>query len=323
MAEGDGDFGVINVVVNAPGAVDTDTTTLTGNITVELNIDPDTDTVNEVTVVSGDITGTQMEFSGGNFLFSYSVESSPTIGCDIVTTSPPGAVDPATGNFDASEHPFQLNEGTLTGETRVLFTATPVAVDFATDPFGSTNSGTGNIQLSLLSSDAVSKTYSVVMIYPIDTTTPLDAGGTAIDVDIDGTVKALGTVTVPLLTEFELWLQDNLLPTSPFEELNQFGLALGIQWALGLNASASPQSAMPQFDNVSPTSTVYTIDLPVGGSAGDLTILYAADLSQPFTSLDTLAVSVGNPIPSGSAGAVTITLPNSGQGFIKLSATEP
>jgi hypothetical protein len=80
---------------------------------------------------------------------------------------------------------------------------------------------------------------------------------------------------------------------------------------------------MPVLDVVSPTSTLYTLALPAGGSAGDLTILYATDLGQPFTVLDSAAVSVGNPIPGGTTGLVTITLPSSGRGFIKLSATEP
>lgn len=311
-----------DVTIEAPLLPSTDTSLLSGTLDLEFEIDTDNDAVSAVTALDSNITGTQVTFKRSFFGLGYDVSSSETLGIDIFTPIPSGSVDSVIGDYDASDHQFVIDEGTLAGSAN-LGSPSVIDIDFAATPFGSANAGTGNISVALQSSTSSTKTYNVVMLYPVNTSTPLDVGGTAIDVLINGTVKLVGTITVPLLTEFELWLQDNSLPTSSFEELNQFGLALGIQWALGLNANTSPQSAMPQFDNVSPTSTVYTIDLPVGGSAGELTILYAADLGQPFTSLDTLSVSVGNSIPAGTAGAVTVTLPNSGQGFIKLSATEP
>ncbi|MGJ8649072.1 MAG: hypothetical protein ACSHX4_01820 [Opitutaceae bacterium] len=314
----------IVVTIVPPVASSSSTTTLSGSLLVAFDIDTDLDQVSSVNVLSGDMVGSPLEFISTSFLLRYNISTSGNIGVDIFTPSPPSVVNPVTGEFDAAEHTFLINEGILSGElTPFLSPTSTFSTDFSIEPFGDSSSGTGVVTISLQSSDAVSKTYSIEMLYPVSTTTPLDVDGTLIDVVVLGEIKAIGTVTVPLLTEFELWLQENSLPSAQFEELNQFGFALGIQWALGLSASTSPQNFMPVLDVVSPTSTLYTLALPAGGSAGDLTILYATDLGQPFTVLDSAAVSVGNPIPGGTTGLVTITLPSSGRGFIKLSATEP
>lgn len=317
-------FNAVDVTIQPPVAPDTDTTTLSGSLLVDLDVDTDTNEVSSLNVISADVVGSQLNFISTNFLLQYNLLSSESIGVDIFTTTPPSLVDPSTGEFDAADHTFMINEGTLAGElTPFLSPTSQILVDFATDPFGSTSIGTGEISLSLLSSDLSSKTYSVELLYPVNTTTSVDVNGTAINVLVLGTVKATGTITVPLLNDFELWLQENSLPELPFETLNQFNLALGLQWALGLDAQTNPEASLPQFDAVQASSVDYTLTLPVGGSAADLTVLYAADLGQPFAALDNSSVSAGNPIPVGTTGVVEISLPDSGSGFIVLSASAP
>lgn len=312
----EGSYGLIDVTVDALFIPSSDTSALTGTIDVQLEIDTDSDTVSALTTLNSDITGTQVKFKAGSGFYSYDVTSSETLGVSIFTSAPPGSVDPETGYFDASEHQFKIDEGTLTGTSNV---------DFAATPFGDENSGDGNLSLTLLSSDSTSKTYSVVMIYPVSTSTPLDVSGTAIDVVIVGTVKSVGTITVPLPSPFELWLDANSLAGASFEaDSNQDGLPNGLQWALGLSAGESPQAHLLTFANSAPAAaTTYTLELPAGGSAADLTILHAANLGTVFTPLAGAAVSVGNPIPAGTAGTVTITLPAGDQGFLKMSAANP
>jgi hypothetical protein len=135
-------------------------------------------------------------------------------------------------------------------------------------------------------------------------------------------VGAVLAIAVP--TDFEIWLSDNSLEGATFEgDSNQDGLANGLHWALGLTTSESPAPHLLTFASSTPSSATYTIGLPTGGSAGDLTVSYTPDLMTAFTPLASGAVNVGNPIPAGTTGTVTITLPAGVQGFLKMSAVAP
>lgn len=119
LVENEGTFGEVDVTVNpaAVNAPSSDKTILTGSLSVELEIDTDNNTVSGLSVIGSNIQGTQLIFSA-NVLFGivrYNATSSETIGVDVFTTTAPGAVDPSTGNYDASDHPFLINEGTLAG----------------------------------------------------------------------------------------------------------------------------------------------------------------------------------------------------------------
>ncbi len=72
IVENEGSFGLIDITVDAPGTADSDTSVLTGTVSIELEVDTDTDAPTGVTAVEGNIVGTQVAFSGSNFLFGYS-----------------------------------------------------------------------------------------------------------------------------------------------------------------------------------------------------------------------------------------------------------
>ena len=66
----------------------------------------------------------------------------------------------------------------------------------------------------------------------------------------------------------------------------------------------------------------FEIALPVGGSAGVLTVLSSSDpATVPFTPVPSSAVSVGNPIPAGTTGTVTVATSEK-SGFLRLQASE-
>jgi hypothetical protein len=326
--QNDGSFGDININMTPSfGQSSSDTSTLTGTLGIELKINTDNDTVSSLTMISSNMQGTPVSFSGGSFFNppEYNVSSS-TVGVSLTTTTPPGAVDPSTGNYNVSEHPFSINQGTMSGSATLLGQNIPVDVNFAETPLEGANTGTGaNVAISLASSSNNSKTYNVTLIYPVNTTDTLPVNDSlSITVVTAGTVKATGTITVPILTDFEIWRSDNSLAGATFEgDSNQDGLANGLQWALGLAANVSPVPHLLTFATSTPSATTYTITLPAGGSAGALTVSYTPNLTTAFTPLVSGAVNVGNPIPAGTTGTVTITLPAGDQGFLKMSAVAP
>ena len=68
----------------------------------------------------------------------------------------------------------------------------------------------------------------------------------------------------------------------------------------------------------------FKLTQPTGGSAGALRVLVATNpASNPFATLSAGAVSAGNPIPAGTSGVVTITLPKTQALFLRRQAIEP
>ena len=145
-----------------------DNTNLSGSLEVELEIDPDSDQVSALTIINGTASGTPLSLSASNFLGSYDF-SSTEIGAGVETLTPPGAVDPTTGEFDASEHSFTVQSGTLFGSISIplLDIDEIVDFDFATEPFGGVGEGTGTVALTPTGITTTSKSYDVVILFPV------------------------------------------------------------------------------------------------------------------------------------------------------------
>ena len=120
---------------------------------------------------------------------------------------------------------------------------------------------------------------------------------------------------------YELWVTDNSIPGAVFgDDHNGDGVTNGILWALGLDATDNPLPDLP----VAAGSTV-TFTLPAGGSAGDLFVEGSDFLESGWVDLAGETISTGvNPIPAGSTGTVTITLPTGLQVYLmRLRAVAP
>ena len=306
----------------------TDTTNLSGSLEVRLGIDPSTGEVGEFTVLSGNVTGTGVTLSRSVFLLgSYNV-SATSLGATLVTPVPPGPVDPPTGNFDAARHTFTINSGSLGGSATVLGTTTPVTLDFAAAPLSGAGSGTGNVSLVLTGSTPTSRSYEVNVLVPVSVSVSFpvsdDPGALEAEVTASGTVKARGTVTIPV-SPYETWSVANAIPGALFgDDANGDGVPNGLQWGLGLAADDVPFPRLLQPGGAAGDTVDFKLTLPPGGSAGALRVLVATNpAAGAFSTLGAGAVSTGNPIPAGTSGVVTVSLPKTQALFLRMQAIEP
>lgn len=317
------EFNEVQVDVVPPFVPSKDTTFLSGTLRGQIEVDTDTDTVRTLIAEGGNIVGSAIDLNRTGVLLRYNANSTE-LGIDITTLTPPSRVDSSTGDFDASDHQFIVNSGTLSGQVHYLGASTPIDQDFGANPFGSRSEGTGNVSLELLSSTPTSKTYAVTLIYPVSTNSTLSQSGLTVNILTSGTAKATGTLTVPLPTAYDRWRTANSIDDPDFgADSNGDGVPNGVQWALGLNADALARLHLPTYDRIIEDTVHYTLNLPENGSAADLTVLFTPSLRHDFAPLPSTAVNTGNPIPSGSAGTVTIDVPSSRQGYFLLQAKEP
>jgi hypothetical protein len=315
----------------APPVLDlsSDTTDLSGSLEVELEIDPDGDQVSALTIINGSATGTPLSLSASTFFVGSYDFNSTEIGAAIETPAPPGAVDPATGEFDASEHSLSVNSGTLSGSISIplLSIDEMVDFDFAAVPFGGAGAGTGTVLLTPTGITPTSKSYDVVVLLPVQIENTVDAMGFEIPITAAGVVKGVGTVSVPITPPdpYLAWTEANNIAGELFAgDENQDGVPNGLQWALGLDATTPPFSALLQPMGEMATTVDFTMTLPAGGNAAGLTVLVSANPeSDSFATLAPGSVSSGNPIPAGTSGTVTIRLPKSAMGFVRLSVNAP
>ncbi|MBB21924.1 MAG: hypothetical protein CMN04_03380 [Roseibacillus sp.] len=302
-----------------------DTTRLSGSIEVLLEIDPVTDRVSEMTILDGDVQGSAVELSGSTFLIgSYDLESS-TLGATLDTPLPPGVVDPATGEFDSSQHTFTVSSGTLGGNIRIglLGINENLDFDFTNEPVGGTGLGTGSVTLTPTTITPTSKAYNVDVQLPIAVDQVFEAAGVEVPIRAEGAAKLSGPATVQITPEdpFTLWATANgISGATPLEDSNEDGVSNGIQWALGLNASENPFPHLLQPGEVNAATVAFSLSLPKGGTASALLVTTGSDPLRPFSPVGPALISTGrNPIPAGTSGDVTIRIPRGQRGFIQLS----
>lgn len=303
-----------------------DTSRLSGTIEVLLEIDPETDEVSEMSITGGNIQGSEVQMSASVFLLgSYDLESS-TLEAILDTPNPPGIVDPATGEFDSSQHSFTVVSGDLSGEISTLLTgSSEISFNFADAPIGGTGIGTGTVTLTPTGSTPTSKSYDVDVRLPIAVDEIFEAEGFEIPIRAEGTAKMVGSTTIEIVPEdpFTSWAeQNNLAGATRLQDSNGDGVPNGIQWALGLQASDNPYPHLLAPNGTTDSSVDFAISLPPAGTAAPLLVVTATDPSEPFLPLGGVLINRGNPIPAGSTGVVTIKLPRGEQGFLQLVVEE-
>lgn len=298
--------------INLP---DTDTTTLTGTLPAILDIDPITGKTRELTLNNGRASGTNMNFARSSiFVPVYNINVN-NISAAINTIAPPGIVTPATGQFAANQHRFDIDQGTITGTAL----GDPVNQSFTpANPASGTGTGTGTVILTPAGDSGIFRVFTVTMTLPVAIDDTFVSGTTSVALTATGTVKATGTVQVPR-TQYLAWTVAERIPGAPFEgDSNGDGVANGLVWALGLTNSADPRPYLPRPHPLVPGG--FLISLPDGGTAAPILIQSSPHLGSWSPASGVLAPA--NPLPAASSGNIAIQPNGSPTRFIRLRVTE-
>ncbi|WP_193213780.1 hypothetical protein [Luteolibacter marinus] len=311
------DVNRITVTVDPGAFPDTDTTTLTGSVDAAFDIDPQAGTTDELTLSNGRVNGTAMNFSGGFGSFGYNINMTG-LSAAISTIAPPGSVNPANGQFPAEEHQFVIDQGSVTGTAL----GNPVSTGFTPEsPAGGAGTGTGTVTLTPAGDLDGYRNFNVVVTFPVAIDDTFDADGTPVAVVATGTIKAAGTVQVPL-SAYVAWTVDEGIPGAEFDAVPAGGsVPYGVVWALGLGAADNPLPHLPMPDPSA--SGGFAITLPPGGSAGPIVVESSDDLDEwlPVAAED-LSPAL-NPLPAGTSGTVQVTADGNDRRFVRLKVIEP
>ena len=315
-------FNKITVKVDPGSSLDdTDVTTLTGTVQAFMDINPANGQTTELTLVNGRANGTNMNFArtAPFNLASYNINVT-NLSTAIYTIAPPGVVTPATGQFAADQHRFEIDQGTISGTTSGLIGNNTINESFSpTNPATGTGTGTGTVVITATGDTGMYRNFTVTATLPVSITDTFLAGTTSVAITATGTVKATGTVQVPK-TEYLAWTIGQGIPNAPFNgDANNDGIANGLVWALGLNANTDPRPFLPRPNPAVPGG--FIVPLPGSGTAAPILIQSSPQLASwaPAASV----APVANPIPTGTNVNVTIAPDASPDRFIRLLVNEP
>jgi predicted enzyme related to lactoylglutathione lyase len=203
----------VTITANASGitASDSDTTDVSGTLSAELNTDP-TGATSEFTLQGGNLAMTDMDFNLRALGFiSVATINTSGMGGTATTITPPGLVTPSVsgGTFDASLHRMLINEGAITGELTIPGDpVVPINENFATSPVEGTGSGTGSLTVTPGTVTETHRLFAVTMTLPVDFTDNQTISGTPVTIRVQGTIKATGTIAVPIVREIARWTFD-------------------------------------------------------------------------------------------------------------------
>lgn len=294
---------------------DTETTFLTGTIAADLDAAPATGDVSELTLREGRIRGTDMTFSRSALGQGYTLSITGFSGT-VFTTLPPGRVDPASGEFDGSQHAFEIDQGTITGEAL----GEPVDEAFTEDaPASGSGAGTGRIELIPTGESGIFSLFEVVVTLPVNLADTVVANGIDVIVTASGTLKATGSLELPR-SEYLAWTAaEGISGADRAADANGDGIPNAIAWALGFEASKRIEGAALQPAD----RGVFTISLQESSTVAPVRIQTSDDLST-WTDVSPERVSTGqNPIPPATSGLITIQPSGSDSEFLRLRVDDP
>ncbi len=320
----------ISATAGGFAASDTKTTDISGTLAVGMNINPTTKGVTEFTINSGDISMTDMAFNlktSGFFAISVATINTAGMKGTAFTRVPPGVATPTGtgGTFDASQHSLRINQGTVTGSITIpLQPATPINANFTDAPVEGPGTGTGTLTVTLGTATATHRNCSVTMLLPVNFTQNQDLDGTPVTVTVKGTIKATGTIPVPLNAWID-WKLANNLSSSTFATVPAPGAApLGLAWAMGLEPGVPAARVMPVMTGGALPAA--TLVLPVTGTRGPLRLEQSDSLTgNSWQIVPAASISLGqNPLPAGTTGTVTVQWPSpAARRFIRVGAQQP
>ena len=203
----------VTISANASGttASDSDTTDVSGTLSVESNTDP-TGSTSSFTIRSGNLAMADMDFNLRAFGFiSVATLNTSGMGGTATTITPPGLVTPSVsgGTFDASLHRFAINQGAITGQLTIPGDpVVPINENFVNTPVEGNGLGTGNLTVTPGTTTETQQFFAVTMTLPLDFTENETISGTPVTIRVQGTIKASGTIAVPIVREIARWTFD-------------------------------------------------------------------------------------------------------------------
>lgn len=258
----------IDLDVAIAGASD-DTSSLTGTVEVQVNVTPDLSSTSELTILSADVSGSDISLSR-SFLFTslYSLRGE-NLRFSAETTSPPGLVDVTNGEFDASQHEITVDQGTFSGSA---VGTDNIEFNFNDDPFVGQGAGTGTVLITPGRIEDRKLYFDITVELPALIDETIDEAGVEADIEIQGTIKATGESFIELL-DYPTWATQNGLASNSQSDFN-LNLATPNQFlfALGLDQETLPS----QLFTVSPAG----VALATAGdhALGDFEIQWSQDL---------------------------------------------
>jgi hypothetical protein len=309
----------IDLDVSAIGDSD-DTSDLSGTMTVRVNIFPGLTTTNELTVLSADIEGSDVELSAGNFLASYEF-GGKDLGFSAFTTSPPGIADLATGEFEASQHEVTVNQGSLNGSASTLLTGTEaVDYDFREDNFTGQGEGTGTVTITQGRIEGRKFYFDVSVELPTNIEQTIEVEGAPVDADvkIGGTLKATGETFIEI-PDYATWAAKSGIEAASG---NEFDITPSnpnfILFALGFDRETAPQQLF-KFSTAGATLEVNEIL-----AAGAIEIQWSNDLITWDLVPETSMVNGKNTFNFGDSLSEEITVSKVGtKKFLRISPVTP
>jgi hypothetical protein len=295
-----------------------DTSDLSGTIEVQLNISPATVTSNEMTILSADVSGTDVTLDASLpfGLASYSFESKD-LGFTAFTPEAPGIVDPLTGEFDASQHELTVNRGTLKGEASTLLTGDLDVpdFDFATDNFIGNGEGTGTVSISSGRIEGRKLYFNVTLEFPAVIEQAIEDLPVDADVKIEGTLKATGETFIEY-PDYADWASEvGVGASSQFEFDLSPNTPNEILFSLGFDETNFPEQL---FDF---TSAGATLKNGQDIALGDVEIQWSNDLITwtrvPLASMTSgsSVISFGDPLTEA-----TVVGPNGTRKYLRVAS---
>ncbi|BCX47619.1 hypothetical protein HAHE_15270 [Haloferula helveola] len=320
------DKNIINIKVQPGGNASWRTeqnTSLTGTVDVEVEIDITNDRAISFSLIDGRASATDMRFrvvKTQTSQLGYDLRFE-NLSCGIFTTAPPALItDPVTGEFDAADHTFLIDQGTATGYFWPPFSnKTNVAENFAPpNQIAGAGAGTGTITLVPTGSANGFTSYDIVASFPIAIDQTDDSGDTTVRTIASGTIQATGSITVAD-SPFVAWTNAEGIPGAlPGDDFNGDGLPNAFAWAYGLGAYDDYPDSLPR----STAAGGFELPLPPFGTAAPILIEVSTTLGV-WTPLPAGRCSAGvNPLPIGTTGTVTVTPSGQACEFLRLQVNE-
>lgn len=299
-----------DITVGAQGLRDSDKTNLSGTAEITLNIDPSSGTTDSLFINGANITATDMNFTLSTLFGLVVIAELDAQNLKGTAGTPLGSapVNPATGEFDAALHTFTLNDGTISGEAP----DSSVNNNISENPITGNGMGTGTVTLTNPVEGEERKIfYDVTITLPvvIDDSIPVSEGGIEASVEVDGTLKASGTVCIIRPPTYEEWAAEQALPVDRQDgfELNP-RIPNVVLFAMGHD---QPTPETPLFIRTAKGLQLNTAET---GMRGEVSFEYTSDLQN------------WGPLPAGhlvsAPGEVPVLSTTNGAGYYRVSAGE-
>ncbi|MEJ6635041.1 MAG: hypothetical protein QNL77_04945 [Akkermansiaceae bacterium] len=301
----------LEITISALNDSDTKTSTLTGTLDAQLNIDTDAGATNLFVIEDAAVQASDVTFNLGNFLIGATINTNDLAG----TADTPlglGPVNPANGEFEAVLHTFTIDSGTLDGSA--LFT--PIDVDIAESPITGPGAGTGTLILSNPVEGADFKiTYTVTLVLPIDFSdiVPTGVEGQDAEVGVVGTIKAVGTAFAFRTPTYDEWADSQELATGSQANFSVTdAMPNELVYALGLDSNFFAD------DLLTPSANGVTFGFGQTPTRDDILIEFSDNLTTWLPAPPNHFESGLSLVPKGFTGEITIS-PESRARFYRVS----